>query len=143
MTRVEIGDTLAFVNALLNGTSALFIVLGRVAIARKRPRVHRALMLTALAASTIFLCSYLTRVALTGTHLDPHRGWVHALYLTVLTTHMTLAIAVVPLVLRALWLAYKTRFAQHKKLARITFPVWLYVSVTGVVVYVMLYVVPA
>jgi putative membrane protein len=142
MTREEIGATLALVNAILNGTSAALILAGRIAIAKKKPMVHRSLMLGAFITSSIFLCSYLTRVALTQTHADPHSGWVHVTYLVVLITHMILAMAVVPLVLRALWLAYKKRFDAHRKVARITFPVWLYVSVTGVVVYVMLYHVP-
>jgi putative membrane protein len=143
MTHAELGDHLALVNAILNGASALLILLGRVAIARGRRDVHRGLMLGALGTSATFLVSYLTRVALTGTHADPHHGIVHVTYLAILITHMLLAIAVVPMVLRALWLAYKGRFAQHRSLARVTFPVWLYVSVTGVVVYVMLYHVPA
>jgi putative membrane protein len=118
------------------------IIAGRVAIAAKKAKVHRTLMVSALASSALFLTSYLTRVGLTGTHVDPHKGWVHWTYLAVLGTHMLLAIAVVPMVLRAVWLAYKKRFEAHRRLARVTFPVWLYVSVTGVVVYVMLYVVP-
>jgi putative membrane protein len=142
MTHAELGDHLALVNAILNGTSAVLIVLGRVAIARGARGVHRGFMLGALATSATFLVSYLTRVALTGTHVDPHHGLVHWTYLAILVTHMLLAIAVVPMVLRAVWLAWKGRFAQHKALARVTFPVWLYVSVTGVVVYVMLYHVP-
>jgi uncharacterized membrane protein YozB (DUF420 family) len=142
MTRADLGDTLALVNALLNGTSAVCILAGRVAIALRKRRVHRGLMLGAFAASCVFLASYLTRVALTGTHVDPHRGWVHYTYLAVLFSHMTLAVAVVPLVMRTLWLAHKARFDRHRRIARVTFPVWLYVSVTGVVVYVMLYVVP-
>ena len=142
MTRESLGETLALVNAILNGTSALLILSGRIAIAKRRTRTHRALMIAAFVTSSVFLTSYLTRVALTGTHIDPHSGWVHAVYLTVLVTHMILAVAVVPLVLRTLWLAYKRRFEAHRKIARVTFPVWLYVSVTGVVVYVMLYVVP-
>jgi len=142
MTHVELGDHLALVNAILNGTSAALILAGRMAIARGERGVHRGLMLGALATSATFLASYLTRVALTGTHVDPHTGVVHWTYLAILGTHMLLAIAVVPMVLRTLWLAWKGRFAQHKALARVTFPVWLYVSVTGVVVYVMLYHVP-
>jgi uncharacterized membrane protein YozB (DUF420 family) len=142
MTREEIGATLALANAIFNGTSAALIVAGRIAIAQKKPSVHRALMIGAFVTSCVFLTSYLTRVALTQTHADPHTGWIHVTYLIVLVTHMILAIAVVPLVLRTLWLAHKKRFDQHRKIARVTFPVWLYVSVTGVVVYVMLYVVP-
>jgi putative membrane protein len=143
MTRGEIGDTLALVNAVLNGTSALCLLYGRFAIAKKKIETHRASMLAALFVSATFLASYLTRVALTGTHKDPHTGAFHLAYLAVLGTHMILAIAVVPLVLTAVWLALKKRFASHKKVARVTFPIWLYVSVTGVLVYVMLYVVPA
>lgn len=142
MNRAEIGDMLALVNALLNGTSALFILAGRFAIARGKRDVHRKLMIGAFFTSAVFLVSYLTRVALTGTHADPHHGAVHVIYLTVLITHMILAMTVVPLVLRTLWLARKERFAQHRSIARITYPIWLYVSVTGVVVYVMLYHVP-
>lgn len=142
MTRLELGETLALVNAILNGTSAILILSGRVAVATKRVKTHRALMMAAFVTSTVFLCTYLTRVFLTGTHNDPHVGFVHWAYLVILVTHMILAITVVPLVLRTLWLAYKKRFEAHRKIARLTFPVWLYVSVTGVVVYVMLYVVP-
>jgi putative membrane protein len=142
VTRAELGDTLAMVNALLNGTCAVLLVLGRIAIARKQRGTHRALMVSAFVTSSVFLTSYLTRVALTGTHADPHRGWVHTAYLAILGTHMTLAMAVVPMVLTVLVWAVKGRFDRHRKLARWTFPVWLYVSVTGVVVYLMLYRLP-
>lgn len=142
MTRVDIGEHLALLNAILNATSAVLLISGRIAIGRKLTRVHRAFMLAALATSTTFLVSYLTRVALTGTHADPHHGFVHVAYLTILITHMILAIAVVPMVLTSLYYAWKARFAQHKKLARVTFPIWVYVSVTGVVVYLMLYQLP-
>ena len=141
-TAAEWGEHLAFANAVLNGTSAIFITSGRLAIAFRHVRVHRALMVAAFLTSAIFLASYLTRVALTGTHRDPHHGAVHIAYMAVLLTHMVLAVVVVPLVLRTLWLAYRGRFEQHRRIARWTFPVWLYVSVTGVVVYVMLYVLP-
>jgi uncharacterized membrane protein YozB (DUF420 family) len=142
MTRGELGDTLALVNACLNGTSAVFLLAGRWAIARGYRTRHRNYMLAAFGTSALFLTTYLTRVALTGTHKDPHVGFVHGLYLAILGTHMVLAIAVVPLVLRALYLAYKQRFDAHRRVARVTFPVWLYVSVTGVLVYVILYRVP-
>jgi len=142
MTRVDIGEHLALLNACLNATSAVLLIAGRFAIARKLTKVHRGFMLAALATSTTFLVSYLTRVALTGTHVDPHHGAVHVIYLTVLITHMILAVAVVPMVLTALYYAWRAKFVKHKKLARVTFPIWVYVSVTGVVVYVMLYHVP-
>jgi putative membrane protein len=138
-----VGDTLALVNATLNGTAAVLLVAGRVAIGRRRARTHRAFMLSAFVVSAVFLVSYVTRVALTGTHVDPHRGWVHWTYLAILGTHMTLAMVVVPLVLAALYQAYRGRFAKHRGIARWTFPIWLYVSVTGVVVYTMLYHLPA
>jgi putative membrane protein len=82
-------------------------------------------------------------VALTGTHVDPHHGFVHAAYLAILGSHMLLAMLVVPLVLVALVFAWRRRFDKHRAVARWTFPVWLYVSVTGVVVYAMLYHLPA
>lgn len=139
MTRLEWGDALAALNACLNATCAVLLVCGRIAIARRRDRTHRALMLCAFAVSSLFLASYLTRVALTGTHAYPHAGLLRAVYFAVLGSHMLLAILVVPLVLSALWFAWKKRFARHRALTRWTFPIWLYVSVTGVVVYAMLY----
>jgi putative membrane protein len=142
VSREAIGELLALVNACLNGTCAILLVSGRVAIARGLRDVHRRIMVTAFVVSAVFLCSYLTRVGLTGTHRDPHEGLRHAAYLAILGTHMLLAVLVVPMVLASLWLAYKSRFARHRKLARVTFPVWLYVSVTGVVVYLMLYAIP-
>jgi putative membrane protein len=143
VTHAELGDSLAALNAVLNGTAAVLLVSGRVAIARKATRTHRALMLSAFVVSALFLCSYLTRVALTGTHLDPHHGWLHAAYLAILGSHMILAMCVVPLVITALVFAFRKRFVRHRTIARWTFPIWLYVSVTGVVVYVVLYRVPA
>jgi putative membrane protein len=142
MTHAELGDSLAALNAALNGTAAVLLVSGRFAIAHKHTRTHRALMLSAFVVSAVFLCSYLTRVALTGTHVDPHHGWVHAAYIAILGSHMLLAMCVVPLVVTALVFAFRKRFARHRAVARWTFPIWLYVSVTGVVVYVMLYRVP-
>ncbi len=142
MDHAALGDTLAACNATLNGTAAVLLLAGRVAVARKKTKLHRALMLSAFAVSTAFLVSYLTRVALTGTHADPHHGWVHVAYYAILGSHMLLAVLVVPLVLVTLSFAYKKRFVRHRVLARWTFPVWLYVSVTGVVVYLVLYRVP-
>jgi putative membrane protein len=142
MIRETLGELLALVNACLNGTCAILLVAGRVAIARGRREVHRRRMIAAVTVSAIFLVSYLTRVALTGTHRDPHEGLRHAAYLAILGSHMILAALVVPMVLTALWLAHKERFARHRALARLTFPIWLYVSITGVVVYFMLYAIP-
>jgi uncharacterized membrane protein YozB (DUF420 family) len=142
MTRSDIGEHLALLNALLNAASAVLIVLGRIAVGRGRRDVHRRFMTAAFLTSSLFLVSYLTRVALTGTHVDPHHGVVHYVYLAVLLSHMVLAITVVPLVLRTIYLARGGRFVQHRAIARFTYPIWLYVSVTGVVVYLMLYHLP-
>ena len=139
MTRAELGDTLALVNAMLNGTSGLLVFIGRRFIKAGKRETHKKLMIAAVATSATFLASYLTRVALTGTHEDPHKGIVHALYLAILLSHMLLAMAVVPLVLVTLFRGLKERIAAHRKIAKYTYPIWLYVSVTGVLVYVILY----
>jgi putative membrane protein len=128
-----------FINACLNATSASLLLLGYQAIRAGKRDVHRQRMVAAFATSTVFLISYLLRFALTGTHKYPGNGWDKTLYLLILVSHMILAIAVVPLVLRSLFLAYRQRFAQHKRLVKFTWPIWMYVSVTGVVVYLMLY----
>jgi putative membrane protein len=96
-------------------------------------------MLSACGSSVLFLAGYLTRVALTGVHRFPGEGALKATYLAVLGTHTVLAVVTLPLVLRTLYLALRSRFGAHRGIARWTLPVWLYVSVTGVVVYVMLY----
>ena len=97
-------------------------------------------MLAAFGSSTLFLACYLVRVALTGTHRYPGSGASKAIYLAVLASHMLLAVAVVPLALRTLQLSLiKKSFEAHRRLARYTLPIWLYVSITGVVVYLMLY----
>jgi putative membrane protein len=136
---MTLAEVLPHANALLNATSTVALCAGFIAIRGKRIAVHRACMLTAVATSAVFLVGYLTRFALTGTHRFPDVGTVKHIYLAILFSHMVLAIAVVPIVLRLLFLARRSRFAEHRKLARWGFPVWLYVSVTGVVVYAMLY----
>lgn len=127
------------VNASLNAISALLLVAGWRAIRAGRRERHRALMLAALGSSVLFLVGYLTRVAMTGTHRFPGTGWMKGAYLAVLGSHTVLAVVALPMVLRTLYLALRERFDEHKRAARWTFPVWTYVSVTGVVVYVMLY----
>ena len=96
-------------------------------------------MITAVSASALFLVFYLTRVAITGTHRFAGVGASRVVYFSILFSHMTLAVIVVPLVLRLLWLVNRRRFRDHARLARWTFPVWAYVSVTGLVVYLLLY----
>jgi putative membrane protein len=139
MTHQALGATLAFCNALLNGTSALLLLGGWIAIRRRRPDVHWKCMASAFVVSTVFLISYLARVALSGTHRYPGSGTWRAIYLLVLTTHMLLAITVPPLALRTFYLAIKKRYVEHRRLVRFTLPIWMYVSVTGVAVYVLLY----
>ncbi len=96
-------------------------------------------MLAAFASSTVFLISYLSRYAMSGTHRYPGTGWDKAIYLVILFSHMVLAAFAVPLILRLLWLAWKKRHEQHRHLARWVWPIWIYVSATGVIVYLMLY----
>ena len=127
------------INAGLNATSAVFLLAGRAAIKRGDRDRHRACMLIAFGASATFLVSYVARFYISGTHVYPPGGWDKPVYLTILFTHMAAALAVVPLSLRALWLATHARFVVHKRVARITWPLWMYTSVTGVLVYLMLY----
>jgi putative membrane protein len=127
------------INAALNLTCFVFLVLGRVAIARNDVALHKQRMLVAFTASTIFLISYLIRFATTGAHRYPGEGWDKTLYLTTLFSHMALAVVLVPLVIGALRRALRGDFAAHKRLVRFTWPIWVYVSVTGVLVYLMLY----
>jgi putative membrane protein len=136
---MSLADTLPSINATLNGMSALWIVLGYRAIKTKNIPLHRFSMQAAFATSSVFLVCYLTRVYLTGTHRYPGTGAMRTLYLAILLTHTVLAVVTVPMVLRSLFLARNGRFIEHRKIAKYSLPVWLYVSVTGVVVYLMLY----
>lgn len=127
------------INAALNGTCAVLLILGRLAIARRDQERHRKLMVAAFTTSTVFLISYLIRFATTGAHKYPHDGWDKYAYLIILFSHMVLAVVLVPLVLRALLLALRGDFARHLRVVRWGWPIWMYVSVTGVLVYLMLY----
>ena len=136
---MTLADALPTVNALLNASSALLMFLGWRAIRRGERVVHQRLMLAACASSVLFLVTYFTRIALTGTHRFPGSGALRAFYLVVLGSHTVLAAVTLPLVLRTLFLAFRERFPEHRRIARYTFPIWMYVSVTGVLVYVLLY----
>ena len=128
------------VNATLNGLSAVFLTLGFFFIKRGNKIAHRNCMISAFTTSVIFLACYLTYHATvkTVTHfVEP--AWFRPIYLTILLTHTVLAVVIVPLILRTLWLARKQNFEAHKKIARWTWPLWMYVSVTGVVIYLLLY----
>jgi uncharacterized membrane protein YozB (DUF420 family) len=135
----RLGDTLAAVNATLNATSAVALFTGLYFIRRKDAHRHRRAMLTAVSASALFLVFYVTRVLLTGTHEFAGTGGARVVYLGILLSHMVLAVVVLPLVLRLLYLAGQRRFHEHARLARWTFPIWAYVSLTGLAVYLLLY----
>jgi uncharacterized membrane protein YozB (DUF420 family) len=126
-------------NAFLNATSAVLLVVGWTLIRRGRREAHRRVMTSAFACSTLFLASYLLYHAQVGSVRFPGTGGARTLYLGILVTHTILAAAVAPLAVTTFVFAWKGRFEKHRRLARVTLPIWLYVSVTGVVVYVMLY----
>lgn len=130
---------LPLLNACLNATSAGLLTAGFLLIRRRRIAAHRACMVTALAVSGLFLISYVTYHALAGSRPFGGRGWIRAVYFPVLLSHVVLAAAIVPLALTTVWRAFRADFARHRRLARWTLPLWLYVSVTGVLVYWMLY----
>jgi len=127
------------VNAGLNATSAILLLCGYVAIRSKKITVHRAFMTTAFACSTLFLISYLVYHFNVGSIPFGGQGWIRPLYFLMLITHIILAAALLPLVLVTLTRALRGRFEAHRRIARWTFPIWMYVSVTGVLIYVALY----
>jgi len=133
------------VNASLNGLSAVFLTAGYVFIRRKNQMAHRNCMVAAFITSVVFLACYLTYHGYLAVvlHQGPtrflHPQWFRPIYLTVLLTHTVLAVVIVPLILVTLYRAKKERFELHKQIARWTWPLWMYVSVTGVIVYFLLY----
>jgi uncharacterized membrane protein YozB (DUF420 family) len=127
------------VNAALNSLSGAFLTLGFIFIKSKNIRAHKACMLSALASSSLFLISYLVYHYEVGSVPFKGQGPIRILYFTILLTHTILAVVVVPMALITLFRALKENFPAHRRVARWTFPIWLYVSVTGVLVYVMLY----
>ena len=139
MTGEELGNLLAPVNATLNLASILFLLAGFLFIKRRNISRHQWSMTGAVVSSGLFLVFYLLRYSLTGTHGFAGEGLAKAAYLGVLFSHMILAAIVAPLVLRLLFLVWKSRIEAHRRLARWTFPLWLYVSVTGLLVYFLLY----
>ena len=130
---------LPLINASLNGASAVLLISGFVFIRRKQQAAHAKCMIGALICSIIFLACYLTYHAHVGTTHFRNPAWFRPIYVPLLISHTVLAIAVVPLVVVTLSRALRTRFELHKKIARWTWPVWIYVSVTGVIVYLLLY----
>jgi len=133
---------LASLNALLNTSAAVLMVLGFRAIKRKQTLRHKRLMIGAFTASCLFLTSYLTRIVLFGDTRFGGEGALRVFYLCLLASHVLLALAVAPMVIATLWLGLRSRYENHRRIARFTFPIWTYVSVTGVLVYLLLYQLP-
>ena len=131
--------SLPAVNATLNLTSAILLGLGFFFIHRRNIPAHRACMVAAFTVSALFLMSYLFYHYQVGSVQFTKQGWIRPMYFTILFSHTILAVTVVPLALRTLYFAVNSRFDRHVRIARWTFPVWIYVSITGVVVYLMLY----
>ena len=130
---------LPVLNATLNGIAALFLAAGYFFIRRRQIGAHRACMLSACTASALFLVSYVIYHANAGSKPFPGTGPIRTVYFVILATHVVLAAAIVPMALVTLTRALREHFDRHKRIARWTLPIWLYVSVTGVVIYVMLY----
>ncbi|MBI1738243.1 MAG: DUF420 domain-containing protein [Acidobacteria bacterium] len=126
-------------NAALNGTAAILLLSGYTFIRRRHVTAHRVCMVAAFLTSTAFLISYLIYHARVGSVPFQWRGWIRPVYFFILFTHIVLAAAIVPLALVTLSRALRKQFDRHKRIARWTLPLWLYVSVTGVVIYFLLY----
>jgi uncharacterized membrane protein YozB (DUF420 family) len=130
---------LPHVNACLNGTSAILLFAGFSFIRWGKVAAHRACQISALVVSTLFLISYLTYHYYHGTTRFQGIGLARPIYFTILTSHTILAIVIVPLIAITFVRAFRLDFVRHRKIARITLPLWFYVSITGVIVYLMLY----
>ena len=126
------------VNASLNATAALLLLAGWVAIRRGSMRVHRVFMVGAFAASSLFLVCYLAYHAVHGDTRYAGTGGARTMYLAVLATHVVLSTTVVPLALTAFWFALRREFGRHRRVTRVLWPIWMYVSVTGVVIFFLL-----
>ena len=126
-------------NAVLNFTSAVLLGAGFYFIKQRRVEAHKRCMIAALVVSTAFLTSYVIYHYNAGSVPFTGQGWIRPVYFFILITHVVLAIVIVPMVLRTAFLGFSARFDKHVPIARKTFPLWMYVSVTGVIVYLMLY----
>jgi len=127
------------INAALNGTSAVLLLIGRGFIKRGKMAAHRAVMLTAMVTSSLFLISYLYYHYHVGSVRFQGQGWSRPVYFSILISHTILAVVIVPMVIITLSRALRQKYDRHRAIARWTFPLWLYVSVTGVIIYLMLY----
>ena len=127
------------INAILNATSGALVLLGYRNIRRGKDAIHKKFMLTAIGVSAIFLASYLIYHWEVGSIKFQGEGIIRIISFSILISHTILAVVIVPMVLRTVYLALKGRFEKHRKIAKLTFPIWVYVSATGVIVYFMLY----
>ena len=132
-------SVLATVNAVLNAISGVFLLIGYVLIKRRQIDAHRIAMLGAFASSTLFLSSYLVYHAQVGSRPFGGQGAIRYVYFVILISHVVLATIILPMAISTLSRGLRGRYAEHKRIARKTFPAWMYVSVTGVIVYLMLY----
>jgi len=130
---------LPLTNAALNGSVAVCLTLGYYFIRRKQIKRHRAMMLTAFGLSTLFLVSYVVLHAVAGSTPFPGQGWIRPAYFVILISHIVLSAVVLPLSLTTLYHGWFASFVRHRRIARWTFPIWLYTSVSGVGVYLLLY----
>jgi uncharacterized membrane protein YozB (DUF420 family) len=135
----ELTSFLPHLNAILNSTSTVLLIIGFSMIRRGRVTAHHNCQLAALTTSVLFLISYLTYHYFHGSTRFQGQGIIRPIYLTILFTHTVLAIVIVPLVVITLARALRADFTRHRRIARVTLPLWLYVSITGVIVYLMLY----
>jgi putative membrane protein len=131
-------SALPAVNATCNSLSALCLIMGYINIRRRNIAVHKRFMLTATAFSGLFLVSYIVYHFFHGDTLFPGHGWIRPVYFSILISHIGLSMIALPLILATLWFGLRSEFRFHKRIARWTFPIWLYVSVTGVVVFAIL-----
>ncbi len=135
---MKISD-LPLINACLNGASTVLLSVGYLYIRQQRQVAHRNCMIAAFSTSTLFLICYLTYHSFAGRTSFRNPEWFRPIYLTILLTHTVLAAVIVPLVLITISRAMRSRWELHKKIARWTWPIWMYVSITGVVIYLLLY----
>lgn len=126
-------------NASLNTVAGILLLVGYISIKQGKKELHKKLMISALIVSAAFLTSYLIYHYHVPSKKFPDLGWIKTVYLIILIPHIILAAIMVPMILKTFWHAFRGEWEKHKKIARITFPIWMYVSITGVVVYLMLY----
>lgn len=128
------------INACLNGVATVLLLAGYIAIKKGKKELHRDLMISALGVSAAFLVCYLFYHYHAGSKPFPELGWIKTVYLVILLPHIVLAAVMVPMILKTFWHAWQQDWVRHRRIAVWTFPIWIYVSLTGVLIYLMLYV---